>query len=65
MPGNVPESLEGLKNGWIIYRLKATIERGRFAKDVYARKHVRVIRTFDPSALELAHNMVCTVSLLR
>ena len=65
VPGNVPESIETLRSGWVIYRLKATIERGRFAKDVYARKHVRVVRTFDPSSLEIVHNMVSRVTRAR
>ena len=58
IPGDTPESVEGLGESWIIYRLKATIDRGRLAQNHYARKHLRVVRTFDPSALELAHEMV-------
>ena len=54
----MPESVEGLADSWVIYRLKATIERSLLTANVQARKHVRVIRTFDPSALELAHAMV-------
>ena len=34
--------------------MKATLHRGRLAKDIVARKHIRVIRTFDPDALELS-----------
>lgn len=58
LPGDSPESVEGLPDTWVIYRMKATVQRGRFAKDVQARKHLRVIRTFDESALELSHAMV-------
>ncbi|MCJ1351070.1 MAG: hypothetical protein MMC33_001052 [Icmadophila ericetorum] len=57
VPGNMPESIEGLPDSWIVYRMKATIDRGIWASNVYARKHIRIIRTFDPGALELAHAM--------
>ncbi|MCJ1316314.1 hypothetical protein MMC15_001635 [Xylographa vitiligo] len=57
LPGTSPESVEGLPDTWIIYRIKATVQRGRFAKDLITRKHFRVIRTFDDSALELSHGM--------
>ena len=58
LPGNTPESIEGLKDNWIVYRMKATINRGKLASNIHARKHIRVIRTFDASALELSHGMV-------
>lgn len=58
IPGDSPESVEGLGDSWVIYRLKATIERGRLLHNLYARKHMRIVRTLGPSALELAHEMV-------
>ena len=58
LPGTTPESIEGLSNSWIIYRLKATIERGLVQQNVVARKHLRIIRTLDPSDLELSVGMV-------
>lgn len=58
LPGDIPESVEGLPHSWIIYRLKASIERGLLLRDIADRAHVRIVRTFDPSALELAHAMV-------
>ncbi|KAI9818867.1 MAG: hypothetical protein M1827_007688 [Pycnora praestabilis] len=54
--GDWPESVEGLEESWVVYKLKATVER-RLAHDLHSRKHLRVIRTLDPSALELAHAM--------
>jgi hypothetical protein len=57
LPGSLPESIEGLSDSWITYRFKAEIGR-KYAKDVIARKPLRIIRTLDPSALELAHAMV-------
>ncbi|KAL8947436.1 MAG: hypothetical protein Q9222_006282 [Ikaeria aurantiellina] len=58
LPGDTPESVEGLDDSWIIYRMKATIDRGFLAQNVLARKHVRIIRTLDTAALELSHEMV-------
>ncbi|KAL9128525.1 MAG: hypothetical protein Q9217_002821 [Psora testacea] len=57
IPGQTPESLEGMSETWVIYRMKATIERGMLQQNSVARKQVRVIRTLDPTALELAHAM--------
>lgn len=53
----MPESVEGLTESWVMYRFKAEIGR-KYAKDIVARKPLRIIRTLDPSALELAHAMV-------
>ncbi|PGH11064.1 hypothetical protein AJ79_05106 [Helicocarpus griseus UAMH5409] len=56
LPGSLPESVEGLRDSWVTYRFKAEIGR-KYAKDVVARKPLRIIRTLDPSALELAYAM--------
>lgn len=58
MPGNSPESVEGLEDNWVIYRMKAKIERGILQQNPVARKHVRLIRTLDPSAPELSQELV-------
>lgn len=57
IPGSMAESIEGLADSHIVYRLKCTVARGKFAADLHAYKHVRIIRTLDPSALELSHAM--------
>ncbi|KAL9603832.1 MAG: hypothetical protein Q9219_000941 [cf. Caloplaca sp. 3 TL-2023] len=57
LPGYTPESVEGLEDSWIIYRMKATIDRGILAQNVIARKHLRIVRTLDTAALELSHEM--------
>ena len=57
LEGSLPESVEGLKDAWIIYRLKAEISRKR-GRDIVIRKPLRVVRTLDSSALELSHAMV-------
>jgi hypothetical protein len=56
LEGSLPESVEGLKDAWIIYRLKAEISRKR-GRDIVIRKPLRVVRTLDSSALELSHAM--------
>lgn len=58
MPGNSPESVEGPPTTWVIYRMKAKIGRGLLQKSLVARKHVRLIRTLEPSASELSQGMV-------
>ncbi|KAG0639464.1 hypothetical protein HOY80DRAFT_86908 [Tuber brumale] len=57
LPGDLPESIEGLEHAQIFYRLKAVIERPRFAQNIIAKKHLRVVRTLGPSALELSQAM--------
>ena len=61
LEGSLPESVEGLSDSFVIYRFKAEIGR-RISKDIVIRKPLRVIRTLDSSALELAHAMVRTNS---
>ncbi|KAJ9219765.1 hypothetical protein DTO169C6_7932 [Paecilomyces variotii] len=56
LEGSLPESIEGLSDTWIAYRFKAEIGR-KYAKDIVVRKPLRIIRTLDPSALELSHVM--------
>ena len=59
VPGNMQESVEGLPHSWVIYRMKATIERpGMLQKALHDRKHVRIMRTYDPNADEVANAMV-------
>jgi arrestin-related trafficking adapter 4/5/7 len=57
IPGSMAESVEGLPDSHLVYKLKATVARGKLAYDLHAWKPVRVVRTLDPSALELAHAM--------
>ncbi len=57
IPGATAETVEGLGESSIKYQLKATVARGKFAYDLHGWKTVRIIRTLDPSALELSHAM--------
>lgn len=57
LPGETAESVEGLYQTNISYLLKATISRGKLAKNHHAFKSFRIIRTLDPTALEFNHAM--------
>lgn len=56
LDGTLPESVEGLKDAYVVYRFKAEIGRRR-AKDIVIRKPLRLVRTLSPTALELSHAM--------
>ena len=58
LQGDTPESVEGLVDSYIVYRLKATIERGRHSHNFHARKHLRVVRTMEVGDLATVHEMV-------
>jgi hypothetical protein len=57
LPGETTETVEGLPEASITYKLKATVARGKLAYDLHAYKRLRVIRTLEPSALEFLHAM--------
>ncbi|EPX74956.1 arrestin/PY protein 1 [Schizosaccharomyces octosporus yFS286] len=52
LPGNIPESVEGLQSCYVIYRLKATIDRTGLNSRMIKKKHIRLIRTLPPDAVE-------------
>lgn len=57
LPGDTAESVEGLYQTGITYVLKATVSRGKLAKNLHAYKRFRIIRTLEPAALEFNHAM--------
>ncbi|KAI1079926.1 arrestin [Whalleya microplaca] len=57
LPGDTAESIEGLYQTGITYLLKATVCRGKLAKNLHAYKRLRIIRTLEPAALEFNHAM--------
>ncbi|KXH59399.1 arrestin [Colletotrichum salicis] len=57
LPGNTAESVEGIPEASITYKLKATVARGKLAYDLHAYKALRIIRTLEPAALEYLHAM--------
>lgn len=57
LPGSLVESVEGLPNASITYKLEANIERNKFFSDLICRKHIRVVRTLQTDAVELSETM--------
>lgn len=57
LPGLMPESVEGLPGGSIVYKLEATIDRGKFHQPLVAKKHIRVVRTLTTDAVELSETV--------
>ncbi|KAI5778173.1 hypothetical protein EDC01DRAFT_377124 [Geopyxis carbonaria] len=57
LEGTMEESVEGLGNTHVIYRFKVKVTRGKFNHDITAKKHLRIIRTLAPTALELTQTM--------
>ena len=55
--GSLPESIEGLAEASLTYKLKATLVRGKLIHDLHTWKPVRIVRTLDPTALELYHTV--------
>lgn len=52
MPSNLDQSVEGLPTNWVVYNLKATVDRGYMSKQLSASSHIRVIRTLGRDMLE-------------
>ncbi|KAF2825213.1 hypothetical protein CC86DRAFT_294995 [Ophiobolus disseminans] len=52
LPANLDQSVEGLPTNWVVYNLKATVDRGYMSKQLSATSHIRVIRTLGRDLLE-------------
>jgi hypothetical protein len=53
LPPSMPESVEGLRETYIVYHLQASVSRpGWNAKDIMAQEHVRVVRTLGEASME-------------
>ncbi|RKP30733.1 hypothetical protein METBISCDRAFT_23065 [Metschnikowia bicuspidata] len=57
LPGDMPESVEGLPGASVTYRLEALIDRGKFHNAMYTKKRVRVVRTMAEDSVELSETM--------
>lgn len=57
LPGDMPESVEGLPGASVIYKLESVIERGKFHHPLIAKKHVRVVRTMTTDSVELSETV--------
>ncbi|KAK5113239.1 hypothetical protein LTR62_003575 [Meristemomyces frigidus] len=55
----MPESVEGLKETYIVYHLHASVSRpGWNAKDVLAQEHLRIVRTLGTDSMEMTRSRV-------
>jgi len=52
LPGDLPESIEGLDHSYIVYNLTAVLQKGYMTKDTATKKHIRIIRAMGRDALE-------------
>ncbi|KAH7230740.1 hypothetical protein B0J15DRAFT_506257 [Fusarium solani] len=57
LPGSTAETVEGMSEACISYRLKATISRPKLLRAVYTRKRLRVFRTPSPDTLEMMQSL--------
>lgn len=57
LPGDMPESVEGLPGASVVYKLESTIDRGKFHHPMVAKKHVRVVRTMTTDSVELSETV--------
>lgn len=57
LPGDMPESLEGLPGASVTYKLEATLDRGKFHNSMTTKKHIRVVRTLTIDAVELSETV--------
>lgn len=57
LPGNMPESVEGLPGASVTYKLESTLERGKFHTPMVTTRHVRVVRTMTTDAVELSETV--------
>lgn len=57
LPGNMPESVEGLPGALVVYKMEATIDRGKFHTPMVCKKKIRVIRTMTTDSVELSETV--------
>lgn len=56
LPGSLTESVEGLPNATVIYKLESVLERCK-GPDVSCQKPLRIVRTLSPDAVELSETV--------
>ncbi|WPG98607.1 Hypothetical protein R9X50_00140000 [Acrodontium crateriforme] len=55
----MPESVEGLRETYIVYNLHASVSRpGWNAKDIVAQSHIRIVRTLGQDSMEMTRSRV-------
>ncbi|KAK0965523.1 hypothetical protein LTR91_017985 [Friedmanniomyces endolithicus] len=56
---SMPESVEGLRETYIVYHLHASVARpGWNSKDVVAQEHIRIVRTLGADSMEMTRSRV-------
>jgi len=56
---SMPESVEGLRETFIVYHLHASVSRpGWNAKDIVAQEHIRIVRTLGQDSMEMTRSRV-------
>lgn len=56
---SMPESVEGLRETYIVYHLHASVSRpGWNAKDIVAQEHIRIVRTLGQDSMEMTRSRV-------
>lgn len=53
IPGDTPESVEGVEKSYVVYVLKASVGRVVPLPNLVARQHLRVVRTLDTPGPDL------------
>lgn len=56
---SMPESVEGLRETFIVYHLHASVSRpGWNARDIVAQTHIRIVRTLGQDSMEMTRSRV-------
>lgn len=53
LPHDLDESVEGLHSNYVVYDLKASVDKGYMSKHITATSHIRVIRTLGRDLLDI------------
>lgn len=59
LPGDIPETIDGLGSGSVVYRLQATLEKASssFKSCITKHKYIKIIRTMSHDALSMSETM--------
>lgn len=57
LPGDIPETVEGLVAGSVLYKFEASIDRGSFKSPINKYKYFRIFRTLSSDSLQLSETM--------
>ncbi|CCH46703.1 hypothetical protein BN7_6300 [Wickerhamomyces ciferrii] len=57
LPGDIPETVEGLVAGSVLYKFEASIDKGAFKSPINKYKYFRIFRTLSSDNLQLSETM--------